>query len=204
MSADPKFFFDTGSLALALVDTVGARGRSGAALRSAGSGQPGGVPRQSIEHLSSPRALAAWARQAGLGTGPRPSPIELRQVQAFREAVHRLLRAALEKNPPQPRDLARLNRALAQGEARAGVVWHRGAFAPLPPRPARLADLVRSRVAADARALLLDPSALRACADPECGWLFLDRSQARRRRWCSMAECGNRAKARRFRASVRK
>jgi predicted RNA-binding Zn ribbon-like protein len=27
-----------------------------------------------------------------------------------------------------------------------------------------------------------------------CRMLFLDRSRGRRRRWCSMAECGNRAK----------
>ena len=39
---------------------------------------------------------------------------------------------------------------------------------------------------------------LRECADPECGWLFLDFSRNHSRRWCSMESCGNRAKARRF------
>jgi hypothetical protein len=39
-------------------------------------------------------------------------------------------------------------------------------------------------------------SAIRACADERCGWLFLDPSG--RRRWCEMAVCGNRAKARRY------
>jgi predicted RNA-binding Zn ribbon-like protein len=39
-------------------------------------------------------------------------------------------------------------------------------------------------------------SAIRACADEQCGWLFLDPSG--RRRWCEMAVCGNRAKARRY------
>jgi predicted RNA-binding Zn ribbon-like protein len=39
---------------------------------------------------------------------------------------------------------------------------------------------------------------LRVCADPECGWLFLDCSRNHSRRWCSMESCGNRAKARRF------
>jgi predicted RNA-binding Zn ribbon-like protein len=34
-----------------------------------------------------------------------------------------------------------------------------------------------------------------ACPGAGCGWLFAD--QRRRRRWCSMAVCGNRAKARR-------
>lgn len=30
-----------------------------------------------------------------------------------------------------------------------------------------------------------------------CSWMFLDPSPSRRRRWCSMAACGNRAKAQR-------
>ncbi|HEY3087283.1 MAG TPA: CGNR zinc finger domain-containing protein [Jatrophihabitantaceae bacterium] len=38
--------------------------------------------------------------------------------------------------------------------------------------------------------------AIRSCADKACGWLFLDPSG--RRRWCEMAVCGNRAKARRY------
>lgn len=38
--------------------------------------------------------------------------------------------------------------------------------------------------------------AIRSCADESCGWLFLDPSG--RRRWCEMAVCGNRAKARRY------
>ena len=33
--------------------------------------------------------------------------------------------------------------------------------------------------------------------DRGCGWLFLDRSRSKARQWCSMADCGNRAKARR-------
>ena len=36
---------------------------------------------------------------------------------------------------------------------------------------------------------------VRRCANPECGWLFLDDSRAGKRRWCSMQSCGNRAKA---------
>jgi predicted RNA-binding Zn ribbon-like protein len=39
---------------------------------------------------------------------------------------------------------------------------------------------------------------VRQCADEQgCGWLFLDQSRLNNRRWCSMGDCGNRAKARR-------
>lgn len=40
---------------------------------------------------------------------------------------------------------------------------------------------------------------LGACSNPECRWLFLDRSKNNGRRWCDMKLCGNRIKARRYR-----
>ena len=39
---------------------------------------------------------------------------------------------------------------------------------------------------------------VRQCAGDPCGWLFYDTSRNRRRRWCTMEGCGNRAKARRY------
>lgn len=43
----------------------------------------------------------------------------------------------------------------------------------------------------------------RICANDGCRWVFEDTSRAGRRRWCDMATCGNRAKARRFRSRHR-
>jgi predicted RNA-binding Zn ribbon-like protein len=53
-------------------------------------------------------------------------------------------------------------------------------------------------VAASAMALAVSGRRrhLRSCADPRCGWVFLDETRNRSRRWCSMEDCGNRAKAR--------
>jgi predicted RNA-binding Zn ribbon-like protein len=39
---------------------------------------------------------------------------------------------------------------------------------------------------------------LRLCANPRCGLYFYDDSRTRRRRWCSMAVCGNRSKVAAF------
>ena len=41
---------------------------------------------------------------------------------------------------------------------------------------------------------------IRACEGSACTLLFLDRTKAHTRRWCSMAVCGNRAKAAAHRA----
>jgi predicted RNA-binding Zn ribbon-like protein len=41
---------------------------------------------------------------------------------------------------------------------------------------------------------------VRTCDNAECRWLFLDTSKNHTRRWCDMKICGNRMKARRFKA----
>jgi predicted RNA-binding Zn ribbon-like protein len=40
---------------------------------------------------------------------------------------------------------------------------------------------------------------IRICDSETCRWIFYDESRSGRRRWCDMATCGNRAKARRHR-----
>src|SRR5436190_1213775 len=61
-------------------------------------------------------------------------------------------------------------------------------------------------VALDAARMLGTPAEaarIRVCASPTCSARFYDRSPAGRRRWCSMALCGNEAKARRHRERSR-
>ena len=64
-------------------------------------------------------------------------------------------------------------------------------------------DLPAGRTAA-ARAVLAwdalrvtDPGRLRPCANPDCRLFLIDHSKPNSARWCSMAVCGNRMKARR-------
>lgn len=49
-----------------------------------------------------------------------------------------------------------------------------------------------------------DPGRLKACANPDCGWLFYDDSPASSRVWCDSRACGNLMKVRRFRARAKK
>ena len=44
---------------------------------------------------------------------------------------------------------------------------------------------------------------LKVCRADTCGWAFYDHSRNRSGQWCVMAECGNRNKARTFRARRR-
>jgi predicted RNA-binding Zn ribbon-like protein len=60
-------------------------------------------------------------------------------------------------------------------------------------------------IALDAARMLgtAESARVRVCASDTCSARFYDRSPAGRRRWCSMAACGNEAKARRHRARRR-
>jgi predicted RNA-binding Zn ribbon-like protein len=133
-------------------------------------------------------------------TRPREATAALRRARAFREALYRTLQALALGREPAPGDLASINTEIAATRAREvlaggreGLRWEwRGTERLESP----LWPVVRA-----AAALL--PSAGRVkvgqCGGEDCGWLFLDRSRNRRRQWCTMEDCGNLAKVRRFR-----
>jgi predicted RNA-binding Zn ribbon-like protein len=58
--------------------------------------------------------------------------------------------------------------------------------------------LLRLRIVEAAVALLVSDAMQKVKSCPTCGWLFLDVSKNRSRRWCSMDTCGAVAKARRY------
>lgn len=60
----------------------------------------------------------------------------------------------------------------------------------LAPVAAAMADLICES----------DLDLVRTCENPQCTMWFLDRTKGHRRRWCSQAICGNRAKVAAFRA----
>lgn len=165
------------------------------------------------EWLTSFDEFVQWAVHAGaidrrtaeaLMAAGRARPAEaaeaLREALALREAMYRIFSAVAAGREAPADDLEHLNRALARAlphrrlRARPGgfdwawedehaTAWDR----PLRPILISAAELLTSP----------DLARVRRCADHECGWLFLDRSRNRSRRWCAMKDCGNRAKARR-------
>jgi predicted RNA-binding Zn ribbon-like protein len=193
--------FIAGNLALDFVNTVGYR-----------SGD-------SKEYLAAPADLSAWAEGAGIlrnKAGMRVTREQMVRVRAIREELHRLFHALASGGAPSARVLAPLNARLASLAARrqlakrhpakhqlstggGGVEW---VWAGAVHDPVRVLGPVLSSAAE----LLASGSyrRIRECRGAQCGWLFLDRSRAGRRMWCSMADCGNREKGRRHYDRVRK
>lgn len=153
------------------------------------------------EQFQLPRDVMDWAvRHAGAAPGEL-SPRGFVEALALREVLHRLLLAQGAGQPPALPDFAAFNAALAAAPARAtlahtgaGYSWQTSEPAAASPAAALLAPVLWAAsdlLAAGGRVRV------RACANPECQWMFIDASRNGSRRWCDMAACGNRAKAQR-------
>ena len=138
-----------------------------------------GVP---ADDLADPARAGTWlARAGGLGT-----EAELQRVLQARQALQAVVRGEQPPDVLAP-FLAGVTcvPALTDGQ----VTWTLSA-------PAERELAVRAVLAWDALARN-SPGRLRPCANDECHLFLLDRSKANAARWCSMAVCGNRMKARR-------
>lgn len=165
------------------------------------------------ERLNGYAALLAWSVHAGvlapgeadrLDEARRGRPEEaarvLARALALRESLYRILSGAATGRAPEEPDMDVLNAELkvALTERRlepsgTGFAWRFEAGSRLD-RPLWV-------VAEDAGELLVSGTLdrVKECAGESCTWLFVDESRNRSRRWCDMGDCGNRAKARRYR-----
>jgi predicted RNA-binding Zn ribbon-like protein len=138
-----------------------------------------GVPADDLADLT---RAGAWLAGAG-GTG---SKAELRHVLRVREALQAVVRG---DEPP-----AILAPLLAGASCLPALTDGQVTWTLSVPPDRRLA--VRAVLAWDTLAKS-SPGRLRPCANGECQLFLIDHSKAGTARWCSMAACGNRMKARR-------
>jgi predicted RNA-binding Zn ribbon-like protein len=140
------------------------------------------------------------ARLTRLGTrSPTEAIVVWERAIRLREALTSIFNAVAEGRRIRPGALEALNAELAGAMARSQVVPTDSGFTWLWAEGGKALDCVLWPIARSAADLLTEGplSAIRRCEGRDCGWLFLDTSRNRTRRWCDMRICGNRAKARR-------
>lgn len=159
-----------------------------------------------VDLLGSRAALTAWlrAQRGRVAWRGRADAADLAAVTALRDAADALLRARLAHAPAPQAALRRFNRVLATPPARARLEWTSGGPRKALPSAGTQRDTLLRTLALDALEVLTgtDAPLLRQCAHPNCRLLFVARN--RRRRWCSGATCGNRARVARHDAGVRR
>jgi predicted RNA-binding Zn ribbon-like protein len=183
------FQFIGGSLALDFVNTVG--NRLG----------------QARDYFSTPRDVVRWAGMPSclpdLGL-VRIRRCDMAGIRSRREYLYQMFRPFAQRGGRKvPRMLTRLNHDIGQ-------LWSKKVLRHNDGRiqwafEGSGAEQLAHAILSDAADLLSSRRCelIRQCQDRSCGWLYIDRSRERNRRWCSMRDCGNRAKARRFYARHR-
>lgn len=143
-----------------------------------------------------------WATQVGV-IGARsyfelirhPEPLD--EIVLLREAIYRLGLAAVGLRRLSRRDLDSVRKHANAPRPEIGLSDHAGQWRPAA---SHASEQICGLLATEALSLLCSPKAARigVCEGGNCGWLFLDESRGKKRRWCDMNDCGSRAKARRY------
>ena len=156
---------------------------------------------EGTDELDDPVRAADWLRAHELEDCKRLTAGERERLVSIREALRELLLANNTGEPAPEAALAALNQG-AEG-VRLGLRFEPGG-ATLHSS-GKGVDAALAEVLAVIHASMRDGSweRLKVCPAPDCLWAFYDRSRNRSATWCRMGECGNRNKARAFRARRR-
>jgi predicted RNA-binding Zn ribbon-like protein len=165
------------------------------------------------EKLNNYNDLICWASRVGVLTDrearylsreaarrPADATAVLEQAVALREAIYRVFSAVAKVRSPKTDDLRLLNGAMPRALARLQIIRATDGFAwGWTGEESELDRMLWPVMLSVANLLTSDKlDRVGQCADDRgCGWLFLDMSRNRSRRWCDMKDCGNRAKVKR-------
>lgn len=183
--------FIAGDLALDFVNTVG--NRLG----------------ESRDYLTNAQEFNHWAHLAQVldkRDSLRVSPRQLTTARGVREELYSLFHPLALGKKLSNTSLSLLNKRFSRLAHKRQLNLNRGQVGWTWDTRRDDLDRILAPILLSAANLLISGGAqkIRQCQGEFCGWLFLDRSQAGRRRWCSMADCGNREKVRRHYRRVRK
>lgn len=142
--------------------------------------------------LNTPANATTWLEAVGLP----PTEIttaELGRIHRIRRVLTDVLRPLAHGDQPVATAVERFNQHLAQVLARRRIdplslhwTWSGEDRGVLDPVVLDAAELITAS----------DHSRLKHC--PSCEWIFMDQTRNGQRRWCDMADCGSRAKARSY------
>ena len=154
----------------------------------------------SCEFLRSDADVEAWLTRTGwdLPAARFTKGALLQAALTLREAVRELVEQRKAGGLGSPEAL---NRFLA-APSHLRLHWLAGGAPRLEKvRAAETAEQYLAPLAESAAELLVegDFDLVRVCEHPDCVLWFYDRTKSHRRRWCSMALCGNRHKVAEFR-----
>jgi predicted RNA-binding Zn ribbon-like protein len=161
------------------------------------------------DRIATPDDLRRWlarevADAASIVESLRSPPVARTvhdEALRLRSAIRELLETYSGGTAARPGTILVINRALVASSIGHEVMVSGGVLTVREQERCGSPLALLAPIARSAGMLLagVDPGRLRRCAAPQCPVWFVDSSKGGRRRWCSMARCGNRRKAARHR-----
>jgi len=153
------------------------------------------------ERFNEPGDLSDWCVQGPLRLrNVRVDDDELFRAGDLRDSIQHVAFTLVAGQSPAADHIAVLNAFAAAAPLARTLDPESLILSITTPAPV---DALLSELARDALDLVADPGAssrVRQCASPDCSLVFFDDSRPGRRRWCSAGRCGDRARARAYRA----
>jgi predicted RNA-binding Zn ribbon-like protein len=133
-------------------------------------------------------------------TDPRTADSLLSRAMRLRDALREIFGAMVRRERITREWVAPINEILRITEGHDELLHEDGTWKMEFIAREGGPDWLLAAIARSAAEIVIDgPNArLRSCANPGCGLFFCDNSRTHRRRWCSMAVCGNRHKVANF------
>lgn len=166
-----------------------------------------------VEYFRIYSDVSVWANRTGLFSDkdilaifqyaqakPEKAQKTLEEVKNIRETLHQIFSHRLARTAPPKRFINKFNRYLSDSLPKVSLDGGEGKGLSFK-YPGDVLKLLPHFMVFQSLALLTsqDAELINICERTGCGWFFLDRSRRKNRRWCSMAECGNVLKQRRYR-----
>jgi len=171
-----------------------------------------------IENLAGYGELVRFAELAGLIERPLARrlvklgdpccSLVAKKARKLREHLHDVLEAVHTGRRAAQDDLDAINHTVQAAHAarslRASSPRPRGLVCHRWSQPfAADVPLHACALAVEELLVAVDRQKIRKCGASDCGVYFVDTSKGHRRQWCSMKNCGNREKQRRWRSTER-
>jgi predicted RNA-binding Zn ribbon-like protein len=123
-----------------------------------------------------------------------------KRVLRFRKSAYDIFKSIVDREEISSNDLAVLSNELSRAMSKAEIFRRENEL--IYDWKNKSLERILFLITRNAAQLLTssDLEKLKCCSGENCGWLFYDTSKNNRRQWCDMRDCGNLAKAKRFRA----
>ncbi|MEP0071535.1 MAG: CGNR zinc finger domain-containing protein [Marinomonas sp.] len=153
-----------------------------------------------VNALSCYDDVCQWAETMGLELEADNNSADMKAVWLLRDAIKTLMTNRIDQQSLSQDAIEVVNRHLCHAPIQKKLLTIDEEVSLQPLYQKLTLEQLLGKIAHEAAELLASSKheQIKSCSNEKCILMFLDTSRSKKRRWCSMERCGNRAKAANF------